>query len=374
MSSQTQRVTIDSQQPDPGIIEQAAQIIRQGGLVAFPTETVYGLGADALNASAAQGIFLAKGRPANDPLIVHVADASWLDALASEIPAIAWQLAEQFWPGPLTLVLRKRPQVPDVVTASGATVAIRAPRHPIAQALIQHAQTPIAAPSANRFSHTSPTTAQHVWDDLNGRIEMILDGGATAIGVESTVLDVTGAVPVLLRPGGVPLEALTDAIGEVQQRTRNKPGEVMASPGLLDKHYAPTAGLWLFRGEAERVRDAFLHTLHEQQRQGRRVGLLLTEEDALDVSMIAAQVLPAAWTGTTSLDNAEDNAPERFLVIESLGAYGRLEEVAQRLFAAMRALDAAGVDLILAHEFPAHGLGLAINDRLKRAAERVIEV
>ncbi len=366
MQIKTQLVAISPDQLDPTGIAHAADLIRAGKLVAFPTETVYGLGADALNPAAVERIFAAKGRPFYDPLIVHIADVSWLERLAVEIPPIAWQLTQHFWPGPLTLVLRKQASVPDVVTAGGPTVAVRAPRHPIAQALLQAAATPIAAPSANRFSHTSPTTAQHVWDDLAGRIEMIVDGGPTSVGVESTVLDVTGDVPVLLRPGGVTLEALVAVVGEVRQRSGAKNGgenarekeEIVASPGLLDTHYAPQADLWLFQGQPATVRDAFLRMVDEERAKGKRLGLLLTEEDAQDVSLFSVYVLGPGRKGQ--------------VVIESLGSYARLDEVAQRLFAAMRALDAAGVELMLAHEFPEQGLGLAINDRLRRAARQVI--
>ncbi|MFN8445695.1 MAG: L-threonylcarbamoyladenylate synthase [Caldilineaceae bacterium] len=358
MTIVTEMIAVDRNQPDPSIIGLAAHLLQNGGLVAFPTETVYGLGANALDAAAAQRIFVAKGRPAHDPLIVHVPDQSWLEQLAVEIPDAAWRLSERFWPGALTLVLRKRSQVPDIVTAGGATVAIRAPNHPVAQALIRAAQLPIAAPSANRFSHTSPTTARHVWDDLNGRIEMILDGGSTPIGVESTVIDVTGDVPLLLRPGGVPLEALRAVLGHVEQRVRQRSEQALPSPGMLDRHYAPTASLWLFQGRPAEVSNQLLQTLESEQRNGRRVGVLLSEEDAADLSLVAAQIMAGDRPGQ--------------LVVESLGSFDNLDEVAQRLFAAMRSLDAAGVEIILAHEFPVQGLGLAINDRLRRAAERVI--
>lgn len=391
MTMITRILQIDPSQPTSSsaaaVIGEAAAVIQQGGLVAFPTETVYGLGADALNAAATQRIFLAKGRPTSDPLIVHVADVSWLDRLAIDVPDVARKLAQAFWPGPLTLVLRKHPIVPDIITAGGPSVAIRSPRHPLALALIRAAQTPIAAPSANRFSHTSPTTAQHVRDDLNGQIELILDGGATEIGVESTVLDLTGEVPTLLRPGGVTLEALVEVIGEVRPRPLLNKTRPLPSPGLLDKHYAPKASLWLFTGEAANVRDALLYTLETQQRKGQRIGLLLTEEDAQDVSLIMSQVLPMLEAVKKEIGKEKNKGMEtsndalsvanpqsqHSLVIESLGSYERLDEVAQRLFAAMRTLDAAGVDLILAHEFPTYGLGLAINDRLRRAAERVVE-
>ena len=219
----TEVLPVDPQHPQPERIRQAARIIQEGGLVAFPTETVYGLGADALNAEAVRSIFTAKGRPAYDPIIVHVderviSDPDLLTDVVTHVSSTASLLVRTFWPGALTLVLPKSDRVPDVVTADGPTVAIRCPGHPVAQALIRAAGCPIAAPSANRFSHTSPTTAQHVLDDLDGRLALILDGGPTSIGVESTVLDLSGDRPRLLRPGGVSLEALEAVLGPVEQR------------------------------------------------------------------------------------------------------------------------------------------------------------
>ncbi|MCX6068769.1 MAG: L-threonylcarbamoyladenylate synthase, partial [Chloroflexi bacterium] len=238
---------------DSNTIAEAAQIIRAGGLVAFPTETVYGLGANALDLNAVGKIFTAKGRPAADPLIVHLSGLDQITRLVRSVSPAAQTLAETFWPGPLTLILPKLPEVPDLVTSDLDTVAVRVPDHPVALALIQAAGLPIAAPSANRFGHTSPTTAQHVFHDLDGRIDLILDGGATSIGVESTVLDVSSNPPRILRPGGVTREMLESVIGPVTVLgQRKKPEKGLPSPGLLEKHYAPRAEMLLFSGDNAR--------------------------------------------------------------------------------------------------------------------------
>lgn len=345
----TEVIVVDPICPDAHAIAHAAAIIRRGGLVAFPTETVYGLGANALDDVAVQGIFAAKRRPAHDPLIVHVADASELPRLARSIPAIAHTLTDLFWPGPLTLVLPKTDAVPDSVTAGGPTVAVRCPNHPLALALIHAAGAPIAAPSANLFSHTSPTIARHVWDDLAGRIDLILDGGPTSIGVESTVLDLSGAVPLLLRPGGVTLEALAGVLGAVEQRTRPTAGIPLASPGLLDRHYAPQAEMRLFTGQDAALRNAMRNVADEELAVGRTVGLLLADDD---LPFFAGLDCP----------------------VFALGPLSDLAAIAQRLYDGLRVLDRTGVEIILTRDAPAHGLGLAIRDRLRRAAQVVIEV
>ena len=348
-SLDTRRMVVDPLAPDPAAIAEAAALLRSGGLVAFPTETVYGLGANALDASAVRRIFAAKGRPAYDPLIVHVAGAAAAETVASEISGTARLLMARFWPGPLTLVLRKRAIVPAEVTAGGPTVAVRAPNHPLAQALIRAAGVPIAAPSANLFSHTSPTTAQHVWDDLAGRVDLILDGGPTPIGVESTVLDLSGGVPVLLRPGGVPLESLAALVGRIELRTRAMAGQPILSPGLLDRHYAPRTRFLLFSGVEERIALALRNAAAEELAVGRVPIILALDED-----------LPAL----AGLDVA----------VERLGSLARLDEVAQLLYGALRAADRSGAAVILARDVPPVGIGAAIRDRLRRAADAVISV
>ena len=351
----TEVLPVDPQHPQPERIRQAARIIQAGGLVAFPTETVYGLGADAFNAEAVLSIFTAKGRPAYDPIIVHVnervvSEPALLAEIATHISPTASLLVRTFWPGALTLVLPKSDRIPDVVTADGPTVAIRCPGHPVAQTLIRAAGCPIAAPSANRFSHTSPTTAQHVLDDLNGRLALILDGGPTSIGVESTVLDLSGDRPRLLRPGGVSLEALEAVLGPVEQRgDQSKKAEPLPSPGMLDRHYAPTAELTLFTGPNDLVRNAMLLRAQAEQSAGRKVGLMVADEDVAVLSTLGCPLV-------------------------SVGPQGDAETVARNLFDAMRSLDAAGVEVILARDYAPEGLGLAIRDRLRRAAERIVPV
>lgn len=328
----------------PENIARAAELLRRGGLVAFPTETVYGLGADALDAGAVARIFAAKERPAADPLIVHLGGFEQLPRVARAIPPAAQTLAKVFWPGPLTLVLPKQPHVPRLVTSGLDTVAVRVPDHPVAQALLAAAGVPIAAPSANRFGHTSPTTAQHVWHDLHGRIDVILDGGPTPVGVESTVVDASTSPVRILRPGGVTAEMLEAVIGPVTALPRApEAGQGLPSPGLLEKHYAPQAELVFVQGrDASRALAA---ELAAALAAGRVVGVLALDEDATELARAGAVVYP-------------------------LGA--DLAAVARRLYAGLRWLDAQGVDVILCRDAGTGGLGLAIRDRLTRAAARVV--
>lgn len=345
----TQLLTLSPQNPDPDLIRQASAVIQRRGLVAFPTETVYGLGANALDEESVAKIFHAKGRPSNDPLIVHVASVDDMKLVAAEVPPVVATLAAHFCPGPLTFVLPKLAHVPASVTSGLETVAVRVPAHPVALALIRESGVPIAAPSANRFGHTSPTSAAHVLDDLNGRIDMILDGGSTSVGVESTVLDVTRVPAVILRPGGVAREAIEKVIGKVELRN-NRPDsedEAQVSPGLLGKHYTPNAELILCKGEKESALEKLFGLAHQAQVEGRSVGLLLAEDDLLLFKSLSCKEYP-------------------------LGVSTDLESLARNLYAGMRALDDEKVSLILTRDFGAHGLGLAIHDRLLRAASQII--
>lgn len=330
---------------NPESISEAAELICAGQLVAFPTETVYGLGAHALNATAVYKIFAAKGRPSTDPLIVHIIGAEQLRQVATDIPERAYQLIEAFWPGPLTLILPRHPNVPAVISAELPTIAVRAPDHPVAEALISAANVPIAAPSANRFAHASPTTAKHVYDDLAGRVPLILDGGPTKIGVESTIVDMTGPHPKLLRPGAVSLSALSAIVPDVELYTRYLPadGGPQRAPGQLMMHYAPMAELFLFEGEPDAVRSSLRQAVAEHVRHGRHPGLLIATEDQ---AMLNGIDVP----------------------IEITGPLTDLDQVAKRLFAGLRALDSRKVDVILARGYPTQGIGLAIRDRLIRAA------
>jgi L-threonylcarbamoyladenylate synthase len=348
-------------EPDPAAIARAANLLRQGGLVAFPTETVYGLGADALDERAVARIFEAKGRPANNPVIVHVAAVEAAMALCTVWPAEAGLLAAAFWPGPLTLVLPKQAAVPGAVTGGGSTVALRVPSHPVALALLRAAGIPIAAPSANRSMELSPTTADHVASSLGGRIDLILDGGPTPGGIESTVLSLAGERPLLLRPGLVSPGEIEAIIGPIRRSANDGPAGQAASPsmegrtlggsdprrpaddrslppltgpGMLPRHYAPRAPLEVAVHGEERVRQLLA--------EGRRVGWL-TRADA-----------QAAWPEAARL------------VCRRMPAGAR--EYASRLYGELHALDAAGVDRIVVDALPADDSWLALRDRLERAS------
>jgi L-threonylcarbamoyladenylate synthase len=311
------------------LIHQAAEIIRKGGIVAFPTETVYGLGADAFNPIAVARVFEVKGRPHFDPLIIHIAHPTDLKRLVIEIPTDAEKLVERFWPGPLTVVLLKKEDVPDIVTAGLSTVAVRMPKHPMALNLIEQADCPIAAPSANPFGYLSPTTAEHVQDQLGNRVDLILDGGRCPVGVESTILSFLEKKPRLLRSGGVSLEEIESIIGEVEISSIEK--EKPSSPGMLPRHYAPRTPIILHWSEKDLDGN-----------QSKKIGLL-------------------SFRGSKNYLN--------FKHIEVLSRKGDLKEAATNFFAALRRLDALNLDLILAEAVPEVGLGRAIMDRLRRASK-----
>ncbi|MBL4884654.1 MAG: threonylcarbamoyl-AMP synthase [Planctomycetaceae bacterium] len=319
-------------------LTRAADEINRGQLVAMPTETVYGLAANALNPLAVARIFEAKQRPEFDPLIVHIASYDSLELIAKNIPEIARKLMDQFWPGPLTLVFPKTEAVPDLVTSGLNTVAVRMPDHPLALQLIRDARCPLAAPSANLFGRTSPTTAQHVADQLGDRLAYILDGGPCKVGIESTIISIENERLSLLRPGGITIEQLQDVLGPGTIEIPNfdtTSEEHPVAPGQLKEHYAPLTPLII---QQQLIRPD----------RGQRIGLLTLQ-------------LPEA---------SHQNMPETFETIEELSATGDLTEAASNFFAAIRRLDAENLDLILATPFPSHGLGLALNDRLNRAAHR----
>ena len=312
----------------PALVARAVELLRAGRLVAFPTETVYGLGADASNPDAVARIFEAKARPADHPLIVHLAGAEMVDAWAAQVPRLARTLADACWPGPLTLVLRRSSAVPDAVTGGLPTVGLRVPAHPVALELLRAFGGGIAAPSANRFGTVSPTTAAHVREGLGDRVDLVLDGGPSTVGVESTIVDLSGAEPAILRPGGLPREVL-EAIAGVPLPIREA-GDVRA-PGMLAAHYAPDARLELVEPDAQPGRAAQLRS------QGRTVGVIAFEP----------------------------GGPIEDATVVGLGS--NEEDAARRLYAAIRDLDAT-CDVILAWPPEERGLGLAIADRLRRAA------
>lgn len=322
-------------------VEHAAALIRAGKLVAFPTETVYGLGANALDAGAVEKIFVAKQRPHWDPVIVHVADVAAARRLTVAWPEAAERLAEAFWPGPLTMLLPRTAQIPDLCTAGRAKVGLRLPAHPVARALIAAAGVPVAAPSANLFGHTSPTMAEHVLADLDGRIDAVLDAGGCAVGVESTVLDPTLDPAIIYRPGGVTAEQIRGVLGNVEVAIRTLsdevPPEALESPGLGIRHYAPRARVVLVESEGE-----LMQVLKRETHQQRQVGVLLPVEWRMP--LVAVTVL--RW-----------------------GSWSEPESLARELYRQMRALDEEGVEVIVCPLPPAEGIGLAVRDRLRKAAK-----
>lgn len=315
---------------DNKAIYRAAEIIKGGGIVAFPTETVYGLGADAFNPLAVARVFEVKKRPYFDPLIIHVAHPSDVEELVKEIPSNAKKLVDRFWPGPLTVVLLKEENIPDIVTAGLPSVAIRMPNHPMALSLIKESKCPIAAPSANPFGYLSPTTAEHVREQLGDQVDLILDGGPCPVGVESTIVSFLEGRLRLLRPGGVSLEEIESIIGKVEISPIEK--DRPSAPGLLPRHYAPRTPIVL--NWDEKNLDLY---------KDKNIGLLAFQETKNNL---------------------------KFHSIEVLSKKGNIREAAANLFAAIRRLDALNLDLIVAEPIPEIGLGRAIMDRLRRASER----
>ena len=349
----TRVLRVDAVQPEPAVMEEAAAAIRDGQLVAFPTETVYGLGANAFDPGAVAKIFEAKERPATDPLIVHIAHIGQLSMCASHVPPAARKLGLAFWAGPLTMILPKKPQVPDSVTAGLPSVALRVPAHRVARALMELAGVPVAAPSANRFSRPSPTTAAHVLADLDGRVDVVLDGGATDIGVESTIVDFTVEPPVMRRPGGLTLEQIQSVVPEVVAAVQQGRADVaQVAPGQLTRHYSPRAELTLYQGSVDRMVMRVASDVRTMAAQGAVVGILAPEEDLM---ALAPELAALAASGR--------------VVVQPYGSRTDPARSARELFAALRSLDAAGVSHILAISIGTDGLGLAVLDRLTRAAD-----
>lgn len=327
---------VNPRTPQQAAIRKAAQLLQDGQVVAFPTETVYGLGADALNATATRRVFAAKGRPSDDPLIVHVARVSDVQLVAQRISPLARKLMRAFWPGPLTIVLPAKKSVPSAVTAGLPTVAVRMPAHPVARALCA-AVGPIAAPSANTFGRPSPTRAAHVFSDLHGKIPLILDGGNAHIGVESTIVSLAGK-PTLLRPGKITVEQLRKFIPSLEMLTTVKKHAKPLAPGMKYRHYAPRKPVILV---LQPTAAAMQRTVRAEQQRGRRVGVLCS-----GTYHVAAD--KAVLVGKTPLS------------------------AAKKLFGALRWLDTQRIDVIVAEGFPEKGLGLAVMNRLRRAATTII--
>jgi len=329
---------IDPQDIDLKLIREAAQVINKGGLVAFPTETVYGLGADALEPEAVSRIFESKKRPLDDPLIVHIADEKDLYELAEYVPPKAKELMDRFWPGPLTLVLKKTEKIPDLVTTGLFTVAVRMPSNTIARKLIEEAGVPIAAPSANLFGRPSPTTAQHVVDDLGHAVDMVLDGGRTEIGVESTVVEFVNGQALVLRPGGVSIEELRSVIRDVQVCTEGE--AVEKSPGKYPQHYSPRARVVVVEDDDRQVEN-ILSSARDYTEKGFSVGIMSKQEHS------------RFYKGFNN---------------KILGPESDNRTCASRLFHILREFDSEGVDIIVAEAVCQTGIGLAIMNRLRKAA------
>jgi L-threonylcarbamoyladenylate synthase len=343
---QTLMVKVNPLEPDLEKIRIAAKIIKRGGLVAFPTETVYGLGANALNSDAVLALFKAKNRPLDNPPIVHVENIDRIYELAEHVPPEAKQLIQRFWPGPLTLIFKRSRAIPSVTVAGLDTVAIRMPKHKVALMLIKESSCPIAAPSANLAGKPSPTSAKHVFDDLNGRIDAILDSGTTRIGVESTVLDLSSDPPLVLRPGGTPFEALKKVLPSVElhpfvvAERELSLGEIR-SPGMKHKHYAPSAEVVVVEGSIPAMIARIKELAASYKQKGAKVGVLATDE-------------------TQTVYQAD--------AVETLGSRFNLDMVAKNLFSRLRELDAKRLDVIIAEGLSTEGLGLAVMNRLRKAS------
>jgi len=337
---------VNPEKPEIDKIRIAADVIKKGGLIAFPTETVYGLGADALNPKAVAKIFIAKKRPPDNPIIVHVAGKEDVYKLAREVSKVAERLMTEFWPGPLTLILKRSRIVPDITVVGLDTIAIRMPNNKVALALIRESNVPIAAPSANLAGKPSPTTAQHVLDDLAGRINIVLDGGPTKVGVESTVIDMTAPIPQILRPGGTPYEKLKNILGEVELHAaalaeRRLRAVRARAPGMKHKHYAPEAEMVLVEGEFGNVVRRIKELTAIYMADGKKVGILATDE-------------------SQSRYDAD--------VVKSMGSRKDIATIAKNLFKLLREFDEEKVDVIIAEGITPKGLGLAVVNRLRRAA------
>lgn len=346
------KIQKDQEKENRLIYEKAGQILRSGGLVAFPTETVYGLGGDALDEKASAKIYAAKGRPSDNPLIVHIADQKDLYELSCDVNEKALKLAEKFWPGPLTMILKKKDIVPNSITGGLGTVAIRMPSHPVAAELIRTSGVYIAAPSANTSGKPSPTKAEHVINDLSGKIDMIIEDDTVDIGVESTIVDLSEEIPTILRPGYITQEMLCEVLGEVRIdpaiEGSLKPGVVPKAPGMKYKHYAPNADLAIVEGQMEHVISYINDAAAKKEAQGFSVGIMATDE-------------------TKNLYHTGE--------IRSVGSRNSEASVAHNLYALLREFDQMGVQYIYSESFSTNNVGQAVMNRLiKAAGHTIIEV
>ncbi len=343
---ETKIITIDRKNPDRELLKEAGRLLKDGALVAFPTETVYGLGGDGLKETAAARIYAAKGRPSDNPLILHIADISALEVLAVEIPTLAYRLAEKFWPGPLTMILKKSSVVPYATTGGLDTVAIRMPSDEIAREIIRASGTYIAAPSANISGRPSPTKAEHVIEDLSGRVEMIVDGGDSDIGLESSIIDLSGEVPMILRPGYITKEDFEQIVTEVEYdkavlATKPQESVVAKAPGMKYRHYAPKGQITIVEGDKAAVIKRINAMVAEQEAKGVRVAVLCAEE-----------------------------TKEQYVCnhVFSLGSLKQEKEISAHLFAALRSFDTEQMEVIYSESFEETKLANAIMNRLRKAA------
>lgn len=340
----TEYIKIDKNSFQTIELERAIQILRQGGLVAFPTETVYGLGADALNEDASKKIYAAKGRPSDNPLIIHIAEKRALKELTREIPEEAELLSDAFWPGPLTMIFQKSDKVPFGTTGGLDTVAIRMPGEPISHALIKESGIYVAAPSANTSGRPSPTMAQHVMDDLNGKIDMIIDGGPVGIGLESTIIDLTSKIPMILRPGYITKTMLEKVIGKVEVDVTILDGNSIVkpkAPGMKYKHYAPKGDITIFEGDMKEVIVNINARAKEKVKLGNKVGVIATDE---------------------TIDQYQ------YGIVKAIGTRSEDDSIARSLYALLREFDDLNVEYIFTESFTDDNLGQAIMNRLLKAA------
>ncbi len=345
---QTSILYITNTETDAAFLENAAIFLREGKTVAFPTETVYGLGADAFNEEAIKNIFLAKGRPSDNPLIVHIANKADVEKLAREIPESAKKLMDYFWPGALTIILKKNKNVPDAVTAGLDTVAIRMPSNEIANQLIKLAGVPVAAPSANISGRPSPTCAEHVIEDLSGKVDCIVAGDNCNVGIESTVIDLTDDVPMILRSGFITKSDVQKQIGLViEADVADDETIAPKSPGMKYRHYAPNSPLILFMGENDICRQKILSNCYAYEKQGKKIGILTCDEN---------------------IDYYKNSSISENVILQSMGSSRHIEDIAKNLFYVLRELDTMDVDLILCESFDDRGVGKAVMNRLIKAS------